>query len=134
MPVVDASVYVAYAYAKDIAHTQSQAWMTSAVATGQPLVAPTTFLAEVAGAISRNSGRPRLARSVVQQLLQAGLVSLMPVTEALAERAAEIAGDYKIKGADAVYVALAEHLGDELVTLDQEQLQRGGVVVTTRQP
>lgn len=134
MPVVDASVYVAYAYAKDIAHTQSRAWMTGALASEQTLVAPATFLAEVAGAISRNSGRPRLARSVIGHLLQAGLVSLIPVTEVLAERAAEIAGDYKIKGADAVYVALAEQLGDELVTLDQEQLQRGGALITTRQP
>ena len=134
MPVVDASVYVAYAYAKDIAHARSQAWMTSAVASSQILVAPATFLAEVAGAISRNSGRPRLAHSVIRHLLQAELVTLMPVTVDVAERAAEIAADYKIKGADAVYVALAEQLGDELVTLDQEQLQRGGTVVTTRQP
>ena len=71
MPVVDASVYVAYAYAKDIAHARSQAWMTSAVASSQILVAPATFLAEVAGAISRNSGRPRLAHSVIRHLLQA---------------------------------------------------------------
>ena len=134
MPVVDASVYVAYAYAKDIPHPQSEAWLTSAVARAQTLVAPATLLAEVSGAISRNSGRPRLARSVIQQLLQAELVVLIPVTVELAARATEIAAVYKIKGADAIYVALAEQLGDELVTLDQEQLQRGGAVVTTRQP
>ncbi|VAW32016.1 hypothetical protein MNBD_CHLOROFLEXI01-1947 [hydrothermal vent metagenome] len=35
---------------------------------------------------------------------------------------------------DALYVALAEQLDAELVTLDQEQLVRGTAVISTRQP
>jgi predicted nucleic acid-binding protein len=52
----------------------------------------------------------------------------------LAQRAAAIAADHQIRSCDAIYVALAQQLGTELVTLDQQQLERGVAVVTTRIP
>ncbi len=52
----------------------------------------------------------------------------------MAERAAAIAANHQIRGCDALYVALAEELGDYLVTLDQQQLERGTAVVTTHRP
>jgi predicted nucleic acid-binding protein len=39
-------------------------------------------------------------------------------------RTAEVAAAYRLRGADAVYVALAEALHAPLVTWDQEQLTR----------
>jgi predicted nucleic acid-binding protein len=57
-----------------------------------------------------------------------------PVSEALAARAAKIAARQKIRGCDAVYVALAEQPEMELVTLDRQQLERGVEVVATRSP
>jgi predicted nucleic acid-binding protein len=59
---------------------------------------------------------------------------MYPVTFGLAERAAEIAAEYKIRGCDAIYVALAEQLGEELVTLDNEQLTRSTAVISARRP
>jgi len=56
------------------------------------------------------------------------------VTAGLAERAATIAADDQIRGCDAIYVALAEQLDDHLVTLDQQQLERGAAVVTVYKP
>ena len=65
---------------------------------------------------------PTRANQFVQLMVQGTVITLYPITTSIAERAAEIAADYKIRGCDAVYVALAEQLGDELVTLDSEQL------------
>jgi predicted nucleic acid-binding protein len=56
------------------------------------------------------------------------------VSSAMAERAAEIAAAYPVRGCDAIYLALAEHLNDCLVTLDVQQLERGAEVVATRKP
>jgi len=56
------------------------------------------------------------------------------VTVELAERAAGIAADCGIRGCDAVYVALSQEAGDELVTLDRQQLERGRTVAVTRKP
>ena len=75
-----------------------------------------------------------LAREAVRLLRGRHLVELFPVTEALTARAAEIAADEKIRGCDAIYVALARQLEMELVTQDGQQHDRGAAVVRTRRP
>jgi predicted nucleic acid-binding protein len=70
----------------------------------------------------------------VQQLARSEVIELIPVTLAVAERAALIAAEHRIRGCDAVYVALAEQLSDALVTLDRQQLERGAAVVPVRAP
>ena len=62
------------------------------------------------------------------------MIELVPVTLALAEQAAVIAGDFRIRGCDAIYVALASQLEDCLVTLDQQQLERAAAIVDIRKP
>jgi predicted nucleic acid-binding protein len=58
----------------------------------------------------------------------------VPITDAVAEHAGNIAAANRIRGCDSVYVAVADMLDDYLVTLDKEQLERGGSVVPTREP
>jgi predicted nucleic acid-binding protein len=134
VPIIDASVYVALINARESAHDSSWAWFEQASTAQESVVAPVILLAEVASAISRGVGNPALARQVVQQLRHSSVVELIPVTAALAERAAAIAADHRIRGCDAVYVALAEQLEDCLVTLDQQQSERGVAVVAIHRP
>ena len=134
MAVVDASVYVALVNAGEREHASSWAWLQRAGVSQQPIRAPVILLAEVAAALSRGAGNPLLARRVVQQLVRANLIELIPVTQAVAERAAAIAADHRVRGCDAVYIAVAEQLGDDLITLDRQQLERGAAVVTTSRP
>ena len=134
MAVIDASVYVALVNAHEAAHASSWAWFGQANFAGEPMYAPVILLAEVAAALGRGAGDPALAHRVVQQLLHSRVIELALVTTTMAERAAAIAADYRIRGCDAIYVALAEQLGDELVTLDRQQLERGRAVVVTREP
>jgi predicted nucleic acid-binding protein len=70
----------------------------------------------------------------VQQLARSEVIELIPVTLAMAEQAALIAAEHRIRGCDAVYVALADQLSDTLVTLDRQQLERGAALVTVRAP
>lgn len=58
----------------------------------------------------------------------------MPISEDLALRAATIAATQRIKGCDAIYVALAAELDDVLVTFDQEQADRAAPVVRVLVP
>ena len=134
MAVIDASVYVALMNAREAAHASSWAWFERTQAAQESVVAPVIMLAEVAAALSRGTGDPRLALRVVQQIRHSGAVDLMPVTPSLGDRAAHIAADHRIRGCDAVYIALALQLGDCLVTLDRQQLDRGAAIVTTRKP
>ena len=49
---------------------------------------------------------------------------LHEVSRELALEAARLAGTFKLRGCDAVYVALAKSLGERLLTFDAEQRER----------
>jgi predicted nucleic acid-binding protein len=134
MPVIDASVYIALVNAREREHATSWTWFEQARVADEPVVAPVILLAEVAAALSRGMGDPTLAHRVVQQLAHSNVIGLIPVTQAMAEQAAGIAVEHRIRGCDAVYVAVAEQLSDTLVTLDRQQLERGAALVTVRTP
>ncbi len=134
MAVVDASVYVALYKVREQGHQDAWAWLEATHAAGDEITAPAILMPEVASAISRGSNQPVLARRAVRQILTAPVVELIPVTVSLSERAAAIAIECRIHGADALYVALAERNQDTLVTLDRQQRERGAMVVPTRKP
>jgi predicted nucleic acid-binding protein len=134
MAVIDASVYIALVNAHEREHSSSWAWFEQAHAADESIAAPVILLSEVAAALSRGLGDPTLAHRVVQQLARSEVIELIPVTLAMAEQAALIAAEHRIRGCDAVYVALADQLSDTLVTLDRQQLERGAALVTVRAP
>lgn len=134
MAVIDASVYIALVNAYEREHSSSWAWFEQARTADEVMVAPVILLAEVAAALSRGAGDPALAHRVVQQLVRSEVIELIPVTMTLAEQAAAIAAEHRIRGCDAVYVALADQRSDTLVTLDPQQLERGASLLTVRAP
>jgi predicted nucleic acid-binding protein len=127
--VVDASVWVSRFVAHDVHHTASARWLASAIAAGHLLVAPALMLAELAGPIARRTGRARLAREAVGHVVRIATLRLVTLDRALATQASDLAADLQLRGADAVYVAVAVQLGLPLVTFDQEQRARGSRVV-----
>jgi predicted nucleic acid-binding protein len=132
--VLDASVYIALINAHEKDHARSWIWFEQVQKAQEPIVAPVILLAEVAAALSRGLGDAALAHRVVQQLRQSEIIELVPVTLTLAQQAAALAAGHRIRGCDAVYVAMADQLGDCLVTLDRQQLERGAAIVDTREP
>lgn len=134
MAVMDTSVYVTLINPNESAHEATWAWYVRSVRQREPLVAPAIMLAEVAAALSRGVDNPELAHRAARRLQRSATVELVPVTLALARQAAAIAADQRVRGCDAVFVALAQQRADPLITLDQQQLERGSTVVTTRKP
>ncbi|HEX3130204.1 MAG TPA: type II toxin-antitoxin system VapC family toxin [Thermoanaerobaculia bacterium] len=134
MPVLDASVCVSLFRADDPGHQASLQWLERALQGDELIVSPVILLAEVAAALGRGLGDTKLSRQVVELLRARQIIDLLPVHEALAGRAAEVAAEQKVRGCNAIYVALAEQLEMELVTLDRQQLERVAEVVVTRNP
>ena len=134
MAVVDASVIISSILSSDAHHEASKAWLGALVSSGRHFSAPTIMLSEVAAPLSRAYDQPELAKRVIQELTTAPFAKLIPISIPLANRAADIAADYQIRGCDAVYVALAQSLGEELITLDRQQGERAKSVVETHQP
>jgi predicted nucleic acid-binding protein len=56
------------------------------------------------------------------------------VSVALGAKAAQIASQCRVRGCDAVYLALAEQLSETLVTIDKQQNERSAAVVQTTEP
>jgi predicted nucleic acid-binding protein len=132
--VVDASVFVAAVSPDEKHHDQAVVWLNWALAETDTLDVPAIVLSEVAAAISRGQDDNDLAKRALNLLLGTDLIRIFPVTQEMAKRAAKIGIEQRIRGCDAVYVALAEQLGSDLVSLDQQQVERGTAVISTRHP
>jgi len=111
----------------------SRSWLEQGAA-DQVLVAPSLLLPEVASAVSRATGRPLLARRAVRLLTRLPALRIVAVDAELAEAAARLAGDQRLRGADSVYVALAKQLSLALVTWDLEQANRASEVIHAGAP
>ncbi len=134
MAVVDASVIISAILSGEPHHEESKTWLFNQANSGHQFSAPALLLSEVAAPLSRAYDQPELAKQIVQTLSTAPFVNLVPVSIPLANRAAVIAADYRIRGCDSVYVALAEALGEKLLTLDKQQGERAKTVVETDHP
>lgn len=132
--VMDASVWVSALVPPDINHIASHLWLGQYLADGGGIVIPALLLPEVAGAISRRTGQPDLGHRAANAVLRIPGLRLVPVDARLAGEAAELAADLRLRGADAVYVALAHYLGIPLITWDVEQQARARAVVIVRTP
>jgi predicted nucleic acid-binding protein len=132
--IVDASVWVAIFRSNDVHHDSSVQFLRVVIASEQQLDVPNLALAEIAGVFARQTGNARLAARTCTAVLALPGLQRHELTDALADRAALQAARCRLRGADAVYVALAEALGAPLISLDQEILDRSRRVVTVKTP
>lgn len=134
MTVVDANVWVSSFISQDVHHSISLRWLEQCMAREDELVVPTLVLAEVAGAVARRTGVTQLGRQAARQIGCVPKLRVIGLSVHLGEDAAGIAADLRVRGADAVYVAVARTLGLPLVTWDQEVQERVVSLVAVWQP
>ncbi len=133
--VVDASVWVGYFVTGDAHHEVSRRWLRAQFADHDQLLhGPSLVLAEVAGAVSRRTRAKWLAQVIVREMLELPELELIRLDERLGLTAARLAGDLRLRGADACYVAVAHELGLPLVTWDDELGARAGGAVQVLRP
>ncbi len=132
--VVDASVWVAFFLSMDASHAASYRWIDQHTAKGGIIVAPTILLTEVAATISRRLGQPQGAISAANTIEQLSSTHILPMDGPLMREATNIAATFKLRGADAIYVATARQLNIPLLTWDVDQLTRPTSIITTMTP
>jgi predicted nucleic acid-binding protein len=132
--VVDASVLIAAVLPNEPFHADAKALMQRLMDVGVYLSLPTIAVAEVAAAIARGAGDERLALAVAAGYSVRPDLHRVAVDGALGDLAAEIAARQRIRGCDAVYVALAHREQAVLITLDSQQRERAPSSVTARTP
>lgn len=132
--IVDASVWIAVFREDDVHHDVSVRFLEAAINAGQDLHVPNLALAEIAGVFARQTGSGERASETLSAVLAMPRLRRHEFTAPAADRAAVIAASCKLRGADAVYVSLAEALGRPLVSLDGEILARASRIVPALTP
>ena len=131
---VDASVFLNAFNPYEVGHQVSQRLLARLQEEATPIIVPTLLLPETAAAISRGRNDADLARQFTAALGRLPHLVLVPMGETLAQQAADIAAQHRLRGSDAVYAAVALRFGAILVTLDREQHDRVASVLTTCYP
>ena len=134
MIVVDASVLVSRLVPSDVHHAESTRWLAQEVGAGTEIVGPILLLIEVGAAIARRTGDPALGHQAVNQILRLPRLRLVPLDHRLGLLAMQLGVDLRLRGADAVYVAVAHQLGIPLVSWDREHHNRAGGLITVLTP
>ena len=131
---IDASVFVSAARPSEAGNLESTTFLSWVRRARPRLFLPTLVMAEAAAALSRTGSAAGLAQQYALAIGQLPNAVLVALDEGLARQAAGFGAKYKLRGADAVYLATAALFAAELVTLDREQLERGSSIVQTLTP
>jgi len=134
MYTIDASVWVNGFDQREPGHVISRQFLDLLSVRATSIVVPNLVLAEVAGAISRTRHNPAQAEAFATALSRLPNVTLRLLDDALAHQALVLAAQHGLRGADAVYAAVAVQSGCILISLDNEHLTRLVHIVTVRTP
>lgn len=134
MIVIDTSVLLAGLLPIDMHFSETQP-LLARVRTGQLLLdVPAHFPAEVAGVLSRIGESEQLINDTIALIGSRHPFTIHPISVHLGLLAANIARVAKIRGSDAVFLALALALDVPLVTWDNQQRDRGSLFCRTMTP
>jgi predicted nucleic acid-binding protein len=121
-PVLDASAFVAATSPAERHHERARQLFESLPDTSSFLV-PGLFRVEVVAALSRR-GEPLDLVDAIDALIRGPRFVECPLDDELLEHAVTVARVARLRAYDAVYVALALHWEQPILTLDQEVIER----------
>jgi len=92
------------------------------------------FAVEVGGAVRRRSGNAGDAKRAIDRIHRDPYFQITDLDRRFAAISADTAIRIALKGADAIYVTLAQRLELSLVTWDNEQIERAGPIIDVMTP
>jgi predicted nucleic acid-binding protein len=134
MYTIDTSVWVNGFDHREAGHDISRQLLEQLGGQALSIIVPSLLLVEVAGAISRTRQDAEQAQAFATALSQLPNVTFVSLDETLVRQALGLAAQHQLRGADAVYAAVALHTGCTLISLDREHLTRLKSVVTVLTP
>ncbi len=134
MFTIDASVYLNSLNQNEPGSTHSQTFLAQVHQQALPIFAPTLLLVELAAAAARVLQMPGDGLQLAQALQGLPGITWVNLDQTLALQASRVGSQHRLRGADAVYAAVAQQYNTILVTLDQQHLQRLPSIITVKQP
>ncbi|MHB1830696.1 MAG: type II toxin-antitoxin system VapC family toxin [Candidatus Micrarchaeaceae archaeon] len=134
MYCLDASVIVNSVVEREPLHEFSMELMEYIDKNRILVVFPNIVIPEVASAVSRGTGSSANAKSLIRSLIEVPNFIFIPIDKELSVQAAELAAEYKLRGADSLYVAVAHQYGCKLISLDDVQRDNSSKLIDTLTP
>lgn len=131
---VDASVFISAFISTEIHHSTSQACLARLRAAGDGLRCPALLLVEVAAALARNTRDVTRSQSFALSLASLPGMRLLTLNKELVQLAVQTAAESRLRGADAVYAAVAIQQDATLITWDQQMLTRAATLAQVVTP
>jgi predicted nucleic acid-binding protein len=133
MYTIDTSVWVNATEPGEPDHAQSRALLRRLHAHALPVIVPVLVLVEVSGTVCRLRNEARAAQ-ITRMLAGWRAIIFVDLDRTGADRAALLARSHRLRGADAVYAAVAQLYGTTLISRDREHLTRLGTIVAVQTP
>ncbi len=134
MYCLDASVLTNSEIKSERFHDHSRKLMDIIKERGITIVVPEIVLPEISSAISRGTDNNEKALEFVKVLKQIPNIVFVPIDRELADEASRLAADYRLRGCDAIYVAVASMFGTKLISLDKQQTERAAKCIEVATP
>ncbi len=134
MYTIDASVWISSFDPLDPSHLSSRELTLFLRDSDIPVFVPNLVFVEITGAIRRRTGSQGEAEIFAESVRGSSNLAALPLDEIIEQQASRLAAEQALRGADAVYAAVAFHYECTLISLDNEHLTRLVGVVETRTP
>lgn len=121
---VDASVFVRATSPLEEGHEACAALVRALGRGVVAVILPTFLIPELAGVLGRRPLPRADVEAALTRISRIPQITFLPLDDAMAEEAAEIALSVGLRGADSVYVAAARRYGATLITADEQQRSR----------
>ena len=131
---IDASVFVSAALPSEVQFSNIGAFLNKIRLWPRVLHRPTLLVPETAASLARCANNAGVGQNSVRWVTSFPGMNLISLDLARVLQAARLAATYRMRGADAVYVAVAQEIGTTLITWDAEMLSRGAQAVAVMTP
>ncbi len=131
---LDSSVVVNAYTLGEIGHSESDQVLEVLSDKNIRVISPTLLLVEVAASIARTQNDTKLGIRIADNLKNMISLVLIPLNDDLTKESVKIAAKYRLRGADAVYVAVCRKYGTALITRDVEQYTRSEQIISAFTP
>jgi predicted nucleic acid-binding protein len=131
---IDASIHINAYNPAETGTEESRAFLEQVIRRPWPVYSPTLLLVELTSTAARVLNSTEKGTALLQTVRSLPGQIWVPLDLQLAEFAAEIGAEYRLRGADAIYAAVAHKNRTTLVTRDRQQLDRLSQLLTVCRP
>ena len=126
---IDSSVIVASLLADEPRHEEAFRVWESVLSGVNIAIMPYSIFVEVVAAVKRRTGSAQLSREVMRELQKIENIAFVGLDSKAAQEAAEIAIRTGTRGMDALVIQVAKDFGSELITFDDEMMEKAETVL-----